>query len=289
MGLLDGFWEPVIVAAVVNAIAAVGLYVTVASGQWSMAHGAVMGVGAYVSAILTTNLQWPFATALIVSVGVGAGLGVIVAAATLRMSELVQSLATLGLGETLSVVAYNIPYLGGAEGFSGIPLDTTPIIAALGLAVVVVIAWRLDGSRFGLACRAIRDDPVAAAANGVSVGKVRIQAFGIGCAIAGLAGALGAHYTLVIFPGDLGFSKSFVLMVYVLFGGSYALLGPIVGAVVLTILPEFLRFATTYRFVLYGAAIVLVILLRPQGVITRLRRPPVDAFRHILRRPTTRA
>jgi branched-chain amino acid transport system permease protein len=122
----------------------------------------------------------------------------------------------------------------------------------------------------GYAARAVRDNPLAAAANGISVLRTRTLAFGLGGAIAGFAGAVSAHYTLVVNPADLGFFPSFYIQVFVIFGGSYTMWGAVLGAFVLTALPQVLRFAAVYRFALYGLVIVLVILVRPQGLLTRI-------------------
>jgi branched-chain amino acid transport system permease protein len=144
------------------------------------------------------------------------------------------------------------------------------------------VAWRFDASRFGLAARAVGANPAAAAASGVRVRRIRWITFGLGGALAGLAGALYVHYTLFITPDDLGFFAGFTLLAFVLFGGSEVLLGPIVGAVILTLLPPAFGFATTFRFALYGAVLVFVVLLRPQGLITRRSTGALRDGRHAL-------
>ena len=137
------------------------------------------------------------------------------------------------------------------------------------LVVVVYVAWRFEGSRLGVAARAVRDNPLAAAASGVNVLWVRIVTFSLGAAIAAFGGAISAHYTLVVNPADLGFFPSFYIQVYAIFGGSYTMWGALAGAGILTVMPQLLRFAASYRFALYGLLIVLVILVRPQGLLTR--------------------
>ena len=112
-----------------------------------------MGIGAYSSAVLTTKFAWPFFPALLAGMLLGAGSGVALALATAPMGELTRKLATLAFGQTLAIAGYNIPYIGGALGFSGVPLFTTLPLAALALAIAVWVAWRFDGSRFGLAAR----------------------------------------------------------------------------------------------------------------------------------------
>ena len=266
------FWEPILIITMINAMLALGFYVTMSSGILSVAHAAAAGMGAYAAAVLTTNFHWPFAPAVVVAIVVGGVVGAGLALVTMRMNLLVSSLVTLGFGETMSVIAFNIDYLGGASSFSGIPLRTTLGVTTGSLLLTIYVVWRYEGARIGLAARAVRDNPLAAAANGIDVLRTRVIAFSLGAAIAGFAGAISAHYTLVVNPADLGFFPSFYIQVYAIFGGSYTMWGPILGAWVLTFLPQLLRFAAVYRFALYGLSIVLVILLRPQGVLTRPRR-----------------
>src|SRR5262249_2190974 len=139
------------------------------------------------------------------------------------------------------VLALNTPYIGGAQSFSGIHAETTIWHVYGALAVVLYLCWRLDHSRLGLAARAIRSNPDAAPAMGIDVPWVRIATFGLGGLIAGLGGALSAHYTLVVNPEDMSFFQSFTYKMFVLFGGSYVAGGPVAGAMILAILPEVLR------------------------------------------------
>jgi branched-chain amino acid transport system permease protein len=221
----------------------------------------------------------PFLPAILAAVALAGVFGVLISLATARMSELVQSLATLGLGETMSVVAYNVRSLGGANSFSGIPADTTLKVALIALLVSILIVWFFDRSLTGTAARAVRDSPAAAAASGVRLLQMRLLTFALGAGLAGLAGAVSAHYTLVVSPGDLAFPQSFSILIFVLFGGSYALSGALAGAFLLTVLPELFRFSVNYRFVFYGLAVVLIVLLRPQGLITRRGTRPAPAWR----------
>jgi branched-chain amino acid transport system permease protein len=282
------FWEPILIYTMINAILALGFYVTLTSGMLSVAHAAAAGMAGYTAGILTTNFHWPFLGAVLVGICVAALVGAFLALVTIRMSLLVSSLVTLGFGETMSVIAYNIEYIGGANSFSGIPLYTNLQVAIAALLVTLYIVWRFEGSRMGFAARAVRDNQLAAAANGISILRVRLLAFSLGTALSGLAGAISAHYTLVVNPADLGFWPSFYIQVYVIFGGSYTMAGPVFGAVLLTPLTQLLRFADEYRFAVYGLVILLVILLRPQGVITRVPTGGKPRFLRVLSRVVRR-
>lgn len=273
-----GFWEPVLILAGLNAIIAIGVYITLMSGQASLAHAAFAGIGGYTAAVLTTNFHVPFPLAILAGASVGLVVGALLSLVTMRMSLLVVALTTLGFGETMVVIAFNIEYLGGAQSFSGIPLYTSIGLVYAVLALVLFVTWRFDHSRLGLAARAVRDSSVTAAAMGINVPLVRILTFALGGGIAALGGGLSAHYTLVINPGDMSFFESFRYKLFVLTGGSYTFLGPLAGALALTLLPEALRVALalsdvlsqSLRFMIYGIIVVLVVIWRPQGVITRV-------------------
>jgi branched-chain amino acid transport system permease protein len=268
------YWEPVAIFTLINVIVVTGLYITAMSGQLSLATAAIVGIGGYVSAILTTNFDWPFAPAILIAIVAGAVVGAVIAALTVKMRDFILKLTTLAFGEAVAVVAFNIDYIGGANSFSGIPLYSTFTIVALATAVALYIAWRFDGSRLGFAARAVRDDPLAAAATGVSVLWVRVVTFALGAAIVGGGGAIQAHYVLVINPQEMGFFISLTFIIFLLVGGLHSLWGPVVAAVVLTALPEVTRFANEYRLILYGFAIVMIVLFRPDGLITRRTTRP---------------
>jgi branched-chain amino acid transport system permease protein len=169
------------------------------------------------------------------------------------------------------IIAFNLEYIGGANGFVGIPLRTTLPSAWLVLALVAVAAWRFDGSRLGYAARACRDNAVTAAAMGIHVPWVKTMVFAAGGAIAGLGGGLRAHYILVQNAEDLGFFMSVNYVIFWVFGGSYTFWGALFGALSLTIVPELLRFSLYERYILYGAVVTAVLLLRPAGIVTRPR------------------
>lgn len=276
MPFLSGFWAATLTTAGLNAIITMGLYFSNSAGALSVAHAALAGIGGYVGAVLTTNFGWPFPLAIVAGMVVGFSMGAFLAAVTLQMNELVAGLTTLAFGETLVVIAFNVDYIGGANSFSGIPLRTTLAQVYLVLAAVLFAAFRFEGSRLGLAAEACRHTPVAAAAMGIDVTRVKVLVFAIGAAIAALGGVLRAHYVLVQSPEDMAFWESVNYTIFWVFGGSQSFCGPAVGAIVLTIMPELLRFSVQERFILYGLLLVVMVILRPQGVITRvpLGRPP---------------
>jgi branched-chain amino acid transport system permease protein len=262
-------YEPVIIFTLLNVVMALGLYITAMSGQLSMATAAIAGVGGYCSAILTVKFDWPFLPAIVLAAGAGAVVGIFLALVTLKMRDFILKLTTLAFGEALAVLAFNWDYIGGANSFTGIGLKTTIWTAIAATLVALYVTWRFDGSRLGIASRAVRDDPIAASAMGVSVAQVRSVTFAVGGALVGMGGAIQGHYMLVISPHDLGFFASLNFIIFLLFGGLQTMWGPVLGAVLLTALPEALRFTSEYRLILFGLIIVLVVLLRPNGLLTR--------------------
>jgi branched-chain amino acid transport system permease protein len=263
------FYEPVVIITLLNVTMTIGLYITALSGQLSMATAAIAGVAGYASAILTVKFGWSFAPAILAAILAGTLVGAFLAIITIRMRDFLLKLTTLAFGEALSVLAFNWDYIGGANSFSGIQFFTTLPMCAAAALIALYVAWRFDGSRLGFAARAVRDDPSAAIAMGVSLPQVRIVTFALGSALVGLGGALQAHYILLVTPSDLGFFVSINFIIFLLFGGLQTLWGPVLGATLLTAIPEMLRFANSYRLIVYGLIIVLVVLWRPDGLLTR--------------------
>jgi len=262
-------FTPVAIFTLLNVAMALGLYITALSGQLSMATAAIAGVGGYLAAVLTVKFGWALLPATCLAAIAGALVGTMLALLTLKMRDFILKLTTLAFGEALSVLAFNWDYIGGANSFTGIGLKTGVLTAAAAAFVSFYVAWRFDGSRLGYACRAVRDDPIAASAMGVSIALTRSVSFALGGALVAQAGAIQAHYVLVVSPHDLGFFVSLNFIIFLLFGGLQTLWGPMLGAVLLTVLPEMLRFTNEYRLILYGLIIVVVVLRRPDGLLTR--------------------
>jgi branched-chain amino acid transport system permease protein len=216
-----GFWQPVIIFSLLNVVITSGLYITALSGQLSMATAALAAIGGYASAVLTTNFDWPFLPAILVACALGAGCGALLALLTIRMRDFILKLTTLAFGEAIGVIAFNIPYLGGANGFSGIPLYTTMPDVVIATAIAIYVAWCFDRSRLGFAARAVRDDPVAAAATGISIAQVRIITFALGTVLVAGGGALSAHYVLFVTPSQMGFYFSLTYIIFLLCGGRH--------------------------------------------------------------------
>jgi branched-chain amino acid transport system permease protein len=259
----------------INAVLALSLSVSLQAGQLALAQAAFMGIAAYVSAILAMNAHWP----LLAAIAAGIVASTLVAAALAfplqRLRGIFLAIATVGFGEIVRVFANNLSITGGAEGISGIPNDaTTPVIYGA-LALVALALVVLSRTKFALAVILAREDEHAARGVGVDVGSVRLLSLALGGAIAGLGGALYAHAAFFIAPGDFGFARMEEILVWCVVGGVTSPLGAVLGAALLSILPEAIRFLADYREITDGIILLAVILFFPDGIASLWRRGAV--------------
>lgn len=266
-------YQNVVVSLGVNGLLALSMYVVLAVGQLSLGQAAFMGLGAYASALMTLRLHAPFWLVLPLSPVVPVAFALLVGGPTLRLSGVYLAIATIGLGEVLRAVYLNVDALGGALGLSGIPEATPLWLIYLLLALAVLVLWRIGRSRVGRAMEAMRVDETAALAMGVNVRRYRLVTLAASAGLAGLAGALSAHATDFIGPNEYGFEPAVSILSFALLGGIGSPLGPVLGAWVLTLLPEVLRGFADLRLVLNGVVIVLAVLFLPGGLLPwRMRR-----------------
>lgn len=267
---MNSYWASVLTTGTILAIAAVGLQITIRSGQFSVIHAALMGLGGYLAGYAAVDWEVGYLRGLALSTLAGAVVGVLVSALVMRLGGLTLGIATLAIGEGLVIVA-NTFFPGKAEGLIGVPLETTLPIALAFLALVLLVATRLRATSSALAIVASGDDPVAGQSVGISSTAVRLWGFGIGGAIAGLAGGLNVYFLGLIVPADLGFALEVQLLLFVVIGGRATVWGPVLGAYAITIGTELLRVATLDRYWILGLLLIIIILSRPEGVL--LRRP----------------
>ena len=268
--------------ALINAVIALGLNVVLKTGQVSMAHAGFMAIGAYVSAQLTVKLQLPFLVAFVAS-GLAAalvalGLGRII----LRLKGVYFLLFTFALNEFLYLLNKNVPLLtGGNDGIVGIPSPVLPLVAdplrsksaffylaLVVLALAAAFVWALYRSPFGRAMDAVRESELLAAATGYNPMRIKIVAFSIGCFMAGVGGSLYAHFIHYIAPFSFTFWESVNFLLMNIVGGSTSLAGPIIGAMILTPLPELLRSYVVWQQVLYGLTFMVIMRFLPDGVMS---------------------
>ena len=265
----------------VNALLGLAMYVVLAVGQLSVGQAAFMGLGAYGSGLVAVQTGLPMWLLLPVAAAVPVVVAMAIGVPTLRLSGVHLAIATIGLGEVLRATYNNLDIVGGAMGLSGIAqpdpqVAGTLVIYAL-LILMTVAFWRLAGTGVGRAMAAMRGDPMAARAVGIPIDRFGLVALCVSAAIAGVAGALEAWSSGTVSPNSYGFEPAVTILAYALLGGTATPLGPVLGAVVLTLLPEVLRPLSTatldLRLVVDGLVIVAVVLFRPSGLLTlRLRR-----------------
>jgi len=266
--VFDAYVDGVIIAAGINALLALGLYITVSTGQFSVGHGGFMAIGAYVASIMTLKFGVPLVPAMLVAGASAFVVGAMIGLPVMRFDMIYLAMATLGFGEIVRSILSTIDYVGGVNGMRGMS-GVTIWHVLVTLAIVLVLAWLHDRSRLGIAYSAVRQDADAALAMGIDVRQVKVGAFAIGAGITGVAGALYAHQMLFIDPETFGFPMSIAIVLFVIFGGLGIFWGPVLGAVVLTVLPEMLHFIKDWYLFLYGAIYVVMMIWRPQGIIDR--------------------
>jgi branched-chain amino acid transport system permease protein len=250
------------------------------TGQFSLGHAGFMAIGAYAAAMVTTsfgatllpllgNQQWlVLALALLAGALAAAIAGFIVGVPSLRLKGDYLAIVTLGFGEIIRVVLQNIDAVGGPRGLIGIPAYTN-LFWAYGLAAVAVyVVWTMVNSTYGRGFIAVADDEIAAEAMGINSTRYKITAFLVGAIFAGLAGGVYAHFKQYIAPQGFGFDRSIEIVVMVILGGMGNTAGVIIAAVLLTVLGEWLRQFGDLRMILYSLLIIVLMILRPQGLFT---------------------
>ena len=250
-----------------NALLALSIYLTLSCGLLSMANAAFMGIGAYTSALLTMNAGAPYPLAIAAGMVAPAVVAFAIGKPTLRLSGVYLAMATLAFGEVVRIAILNTEDLtGGALGLNGIPQSTEWWHVLLALAATLFLLGRLRRSKVGRAFEAIKEDDTAAELMGVDADAHKMLAFVLGAAIAGLAGTLNAHLTFFIGPNEFGFDRGVDILTMTILGGINSLLGPVVGAFIVTLLPELLRSLKDYRLVVNGLILVAIVLFLPRGI-----------------------
>jgi branched-chain amino acid transport system permease protein len=258
----------------INAILALSVWLTLYTGQLTLGNAAFMGIAAYSSALLTMKAGFPFPVALATGALFAAAIAVPLGATVFRLRGVYLAIATLAFGEVVRVAILAIPITGKGQGLVGIPPKTELWHIFLSLAVIAYVCARLRISRLGRSWAAIREDEVAAASQGISIRRYKLVAFVLGAFIAGWAGGLAAHFDFAIQPDEFAFGRAVQILVFSVVGGIPNVFGPILGALLLTALPEILRPLQEYRDIFQGAILVLVIVYLPRGLVTvfELRR-----------------
>ena len=257
--------------------------VTGYTGQFCLGWAAFYGVGAYTSALLVMKMQVSFWLAMPLGGLMAAVFGIVLGIPTMRLKDIYLAITTLGFGEIVRLTMVNwtdltrgsmglpgipSPSLFGYEFDSNIPYYYLILVIVL---ITVVAMQRIIDSRVGRALIAIREDDLAAKTMGIDITAYKVMAFAVGAFFAGIAGSFYAHYSSFIDPHTFSFSESISILAMVVLGGMGSIRGAILGAVVLSVAPEILRDVSEYRMIIFGLIMMVVMLVRPQGIMGKNR------------------
>ena len=284
--LASPFWLYLFDVILINGVMALGLNIILKTGQVSMAHAGFMAIGAYTCAQLTVKLGVPFLAAFVLGGAAAALIALVLGRIILRLRGVYFLLFTFSLNEFLFLLSKNVTVLtGGNTGVMGIPSPDLPVVGALrsktafyyfALTVLVVAAGlvaALYRSPFGRAMDAVRESELLAIAVGYSPMRVKVVAFGVGCGLAGLGGGLFASFLGYIAPFNFTFWESVNFLLMNIVGGAAFPAGAVIGAVIITPLPELLRAYVVWQQVLYGFLLMLLMRFLPDGLASLLAAP----------------
>src|SRR6266540_3516904 len=282
----DSYWRANLIVCAINVMLAISLdFVLGYAGQLNLGHSAFYGIGAYVSTLLVMQLGVPFWIAFLIGIALSGAAGMALSLFAVRLRGHYLAIASLGFAVIVHQVLLN--WISVTQGPLGIyAIKPPPAIALPGLPVIefnnsanlfylfagfaflsYLLLDQLVRSPIGETLTAIREDEVSAASLGINCTLWKVFAFGVGSAIAGAAGAFYASFVGTLFPDAFIITESFTILAMVIVGGMGTLIGPVWGAILLTVLPELLRGFGDLRLVLYGAALTLVVLFMPGGLV----------------------
>ncbi len=273
------YWRGILIVCAMNALLALGLNLVMGyTGQLNLGQSAFFAIGAYVSTVLGKTYGWNFWLAATAAVVAAAFLGLVLAAFAVRLRGHYLAIASLGFAViTYQVIVNWESVTEGVRGIYGIlpPVGSSVglfyLIAAIALAVYALLE-NLVRSPVGDTLRAIREDEISAASLGVNSAIWKAFAFAVGAGIAGLAGCFYPGFVGTLVPDAFNIVESFTMMAMVIVGGMGTMAGPVIGAVVLTVLPELLRGFGELRLMIYGVSLTLVVLFLPGGIASCFRR-----------------
>ncbi len=282
---ISPYFVQVLCLAGINIILAVSLnLINGFTGQFSIGHAGFMAIGAYGSAYISyyfgDRLRAVFgflpgfardSAVLLIALAVGALLaaiaGFLVGVPSLRLRGDYLAIVTLGFGEIIRVWILNIDKVGGARGFSGIPKLANFFWIYLFAALTILAVYRIVHSSFGRTLIAIREDEIAAEAMGVDTTRAKVISFVVSSAMAGIGGGLFAHYLMYLHTNSFTFIKSIEIIIMIVIGGLGSITGSVLGAVLYIALTEGLREFAQYRMVLFSLLLVVIMIVRPQGIL----------------------
>lgn len=299
--MLDEYTQTLLIFVGINIIAAFSFYLPFKTGQVSLGQAGFMAIGAYTSGIITVKFGLPVPIGFVAAAVVASAIGLCVGFPALRIKGIYLLLLTLGFSQIVQVVALTWEYTGAANGFQNIPFEPNTLYYVLGINLALILLFRrLERSSLGRAMIAIHSDEDAAELMGVDTVRIKLMAFSLGAGLGGIAGALYAHMTTYVDSTTFDILLSVQILMYVVVGGGGIYWGAIVGASVLTLIPELLRsirdlmelippswtaeppweniyewaysfldFENEKRLIFYGLILIVMMIVRPQGLLTR--------------------
>lgn len=246
-------------------------------GQFSLGHAGFWAIGAYSSSAFSVFAQLPLPAPIILLLACFIGFiaaaiaGLVVGIPCLRLRGDYLAIATLGFGEIIRIIIMNIDIVGGPRGFTDIPKLTNIYWVLFWVIFTIVFILNLMRGTHGRAIISIREDELAASSMGIPVFKYKVFAFCVGAGFAGIAGALHAHNAQFISPLDFNLMRSVIILLMIILGGLGSTSGAVLGAIILTLLPEVLRFMgptiSQWRMVIYSLLLISLMLIRPYGLL----------------------
>ncbi len=250
----------------INALLALSLAISLRAGALALAQAAFAGISAYVGSIGAIDAGWNLAESMVAGALAAALSAAILALPLARLRGIFLAIATIGFGEIARIVEINLPITGGAEGLSNIPNDANTASIYGTLALVALALLGFSRTKYALAVDATREDESAARGVGIDVTGVRFGTLVAGAVVAGLGGVLYAHANFFISPSDFGFGRMEQILVSCVVGGTTSAIGSALGALVMTVLPEAVRFLADYKEVSTGAILLAIVLFFPAGL-----------------------
>lgn len=251
----------------INLILAWSVYVVLLAGNLSFAQGAFMAIGCYASGVLTVKLGVPLVPAALAAAVLSALLAMLIGWPALRVRGIYLIMVTIGVTFCVRVGLENFKFVGGVQGFGGMMgADLTTVMVAV--AVIGAALWGLSISPLQRILDAVREDDRVAESLGINTAWVKLAAFAVGAAIAAVGGALYGHFMNFVRPDNFDILVSIYVVLYVILGGVNNMFGPVLGAAIMTLLPEYFRVLAEWRPTIFGLVIVVMLLFRPEGLLS---------------------
>ncbi|MBC8509455.1 MAG: branched-chain amino acid ABC transporter permease [Anaerolineales bacterium] len=273
-----GLTQSVFQFMLVNIILALSIFITLYAGIFSLANIGFMAIGAYAGVISTQTFGLPLWAGILVGMIITGTSAYFLGLPVLRLQDIYLAIATIGFGEIVRIMILNFDSLlsvisgktiiltGNALGIKGIPKITQTWHLLVFIFLALLILHRLGNSRYGRAMRALRDDEQIASGMGINIVKMKSAMFVLSAILAGAAGVFSGHLTRIISPGVFNFARVVDTLAFAVLGGTTTWAGPVVGAAILTAIPELARPLKAYNQIFNGIVLLLVIVYLPNGV-----------------------